>query len=275
MDRIRQALDLARAERSRGAPAAPAPQETPRSAEPRVPMHLVGGPVYTETRVFSPDPATLESNRIVASSADSPASEAFRMLRTQVLQRMQEHAWSSLAILSPGERDGKTTAAINLAISLATDHRHTVLLVDCDLRRPAIARFFGLHVEHGIDDILRGEADLSQCLVHPDSVERLVLLPAREPMADSSEVLGGPRGRALVAELRGRYPDRIVLFDLPPVLVADDALAFLPMVECALVVVAERATRRSDLLRCMELVHKTPVVGTVLNKAADMPARYG
>jgi protein-tyrosine kinase len=240
-----------------------------------MPVHLVGGLVYTQTRVFSPDPATLESNRIVASSDETAAAEAFRMLRTQVIQRMNENAWSSLAILSPGENDGKTTAAVNLAVSLAADHQHTVLLVDCDLRRPAIAPLFGLDVRHGIDDILKGDADLSQCLVHPEPFERLVLLPARNAMANSSEVLAGPKGRALVSDLRARYPDRIVIFDLPPVLVADDALAFLPMVECGLVVVAERATRRSDLLRCMELLRKTPIVGTVLNKAAAMPQRYG
>ena len=77
------------------------------------------------------------------------------------------------------------------------------------------------------------------------------------------------------SDLRARYPDRLVIFDLPPVLAADDALAFLPLVECALVVIAERSTRRDGLLRCMELVRKTPIVRTVLNKAADAPAGYG
>jgi protein-tyrosine kinase len=273
MDRIRQALDLAREERHRFTAEGSAPEQ--RRVEAHLPVHLAGGLTYTQTRMFIPDPARLEANRILSAGGPTPASEAFRMLRTQVLQRMNEHGWRSLAILSPGENDGKTTLAINLAISLAADRHHTVLLADCDLRRPAIGTLFGLDVSQGIDDVLRGDADVSQCLVHPQAFERLVLLPARGPMTNSSEVLAGPPGRALVSDLRGRYTDRLVIFDLPPVLAADDALAFLPLVECALVVIAERSTRRDGLLRCMELVRNTPIVGTVLNKAADAPAGYG
>jgi Mrp family chromosome partitioning ATPase len=230
--------------------------------------------VYTKTRTFSPPEALLESNRIVGSASREPAAAAFRMLRTQVLQRMEEHQWQSLAVLSPGGDDGKTTTAINLAISLANDHRHTVLLVDLDLKRPTIAEKLGIAPELGTDDLLQGNGRIEDCLYHPEGFDRLVVLPARGPLHHSSEALAGPRGRQFVAELRGRYPDRIILFDLPPVLGADDALAFAPLVECGLVVVAEGATSRDDLLRCMELLRKTPIVGTVLNRSTDAASPY-
>ena len=204
-----------------------------------------------------------------------PAAAAYRMLRTQVMQRMDAHGWRSVAVLSPGADDGKTTTAVNLAISLANDRHHTVLLVDCDLKRPGVAAMFGLTVPHGVDDVLRGDAQRSECLYHPEPFERLVVLPARGPLENSSEALAGPRGRSLVGDVRGRYPERIVIFDLPPVLGCDDALAFLPQVECALVVVAEQATRRDDLLRCMELMRNTPVLGTVLNRSSGVEAAYG
>jgi Mrp family chromosome partitioning ATPase len=197
------------------------------------------------------------------------------MLRTQVLQRMDENAWRSLAMLSPSADDGKTTTAINLAVSLANDHHHTVLLIDSDLRRPTIGAALGIKPEFGVDDVLRGDARVDQCLYHPDGFDRLVVLPARGALAHSSETLAGPRGRALVAELRSRYPERILLFDLPPILGADDALAFLPLVECGLMVVAERATRRADLVRSMELLRKTPIIGTVVNRATDVNSGYG
>jgi Mrp family chromosome partitioning ATPase len=272
MDRIRKALDLARRERDlafdRGAGAS-----RPQEAKPGVRLPAVFQ--YTITKSFSPPAALLESNRIIDIASSGPAEAAFRVLRTQVLQRLDEHDWRSLAIFSPSSDDGKSTTAINLAIGLANDHRHTVLLVDLDLKRPAIATKLGINPQRGIDDLLRGEAGVAECLYHPEGFDRLVVLPARGAMEHSSEALAGPRARELMAELRNRYPDRILVFDLPPILGADDALAFAPLVECGLVVVAEGSTRREDLLRCMELLHRTPIIGTVLNRATETPSAYG
>ena len=230
--------------------------------------------VYTRTRVFTPSAHTLESNRIINPASAEPAAVAFRMLRTQVLQRMDSKGWRSLAIFSPGTNDGKTTTAVNLAVSLANDRSHTVLLVDFDFKHPAVANRLGLSPEFGADDALGGRAPLADCLYHPEGFERLVVLPARGSLDNSSEMLAGPHSRELVRELRARYPERIVVYDLPPVLCADDALAFAPLVECGLVVASEGRTRRNGLVRTVELLHKTPLVGTVLNRAAQAAAGY-
>jgi Mrp family chromosome partitioning ATPase len=272
MDRIRKALDLARQERS--GTFQPAEQPS-RASTSKIGARFPTAIQYTKTRTFSPPESVLESNRIIGPVSDNQAAQAFRMLRTQVLQRLQEHGWRSLAILSPCKDDGKTTTAINLAISLASDHRHTVLLVDFDMKQPSIAEKLGLSPEMGVDDVLCSTARMEDCFYHPDGFDRLVVLPARAPIGNSSEALAGPRCRELVAELRGRYPDRILIFDLPPVLAADDALAFVPLVECGLVVAAEGSTRREDLVRCMELLRKTPIVGTVLNRASDAASVSG
>jgi protein-tyrosine kinase len=273
LDRIRKALDLARLERAEPADITRAdrgPASVTEIAVQNPPKSIV----YHRTRVFTPSPAVLEANRVVSPGSEDPAAASFRMLRTQVLQRMDANGWRSLAVFSPGANDGKTTTAINLAISLANDRRHTVILVDFDFRRATLAARWGLSPEFGGDDALTGMAPVEDCLYHPEGFERLVLLPARSTLANSSEVIAGPRSRELVQELRSRYPERIVVFDLPPVLNADDALAFAPLVECGLVVAAEGRTRRNDLLRTIELLHKIPLVGTVLNRAADAPAGY-
>jgi Mrp family chromosome partitioning ATPase len=229
---------------------------------------------YTLTKVFVPLPGHLERHRIMNPMAANPASAAYRMLRTQVLQRLDANGWRSLAVFSPGADDGKTTTAINLAISLASDRRHTVLLVDFDFRHPTLALSLGLTPETGGEDVLSGRAELEQCLYHPQGFDRMVVLPARGSLHNSSEILAGPRSRELVSELRARYPERVIIFDLPPVLLADDALAFAPLVDCGLVVAAEGRTRRSDLVRTVELLSKTPLVGTVLNRASDAPSGY-
>jgi protein-tyrosine kinase len=282
MDRIRKALDLARADRARFLGNFEPEPETDGAAEPVVDIREIGTPsprlshliTYTKTQVYEPRRTVLESNRIVDPLDSGAVASAFRMLRTQVLQRLDERGWRSMAVLSAGPNDGKTTTAINLAVNLASDNRHTVLLVDCDLRRPGVAAGLDIAPEFGVDDVLCGKARVDQCLYHPRGIERLVVLPARSTLSNSSEALSSSRGRAFVQELRARYPERILLFDLPPILGADDAVAFLPMVECALVVVAERRTPRDDLLRCMELTRSTPIIGTVLNRSTGTPDPY-
>jgi protein-tyrosine kinase len=266
MDRIRQALDLARLER--------ADPGTAPSIDRSAPHAKLAPILYTRTKVFVPPPGHLERHRVTNPAASDPVAAAYRMLRTQVLQRMDANDWRTLAIFSANADEGKTTTAINLAVSLASDRLHTVLLVDFDFRGPTLAGCLGLIPEFGADDVLTGQAALENCLYHPDGFDRLVVLPARAGLENSSEILSGPRGRELVSELRARYPERVIIFDLPPVLYADDALSFAPLVECGLVVAAEGKTRRNDLVRTIELLSKTPLVGTVLNRAADTPSGY-
>lgn len=262
MEKLRKALDLARAQRDGAAAhdAGDVEQGVP-AAEP------VAEYSYTKTRVFEPDPVLLERNRILGPGSTSLAADAFRMLRTQVSQRMAERGWRTLAVCSPRRAEGRTLSALNLAVALASDSRFSVLVCDLDLREPQLASLFGITAERGVDDVLAGRARVEDCLVHPKGFDRLVLLPARAALPGSSEYLASPAAARLVAELRERYPERILIFDLPPVLVADDALAFSPYVECALVVVDEGRTRRDDVTRCLEILQKLPVLGTLLNNS--------
>jgi Mrp family chromosome partitioning ATPase len=224
---------------------------------------------YTRTQVFDADPAILSAHRVLWPDAESPATAAMRMLRTQVLQRMEQHGFQTLAVTSPGPGDGKSTVAANLAITVASDYNHTALLVDLNLRNPAVARSFGLVPTAGVDDVLMERASVEDALYHPSRYERLVLLPARAPLQGSSEVLMTMRTRDLVAELKQRYPDRIIIFDLPPLLVRDDAAAFMPLADAALLVLADGRTRREDVPPAMALMRNTPVIGTVLNRGDD------
>jgi len=112
-------------------------------------------------------------------------------------------------------------------------------------------------------------------LVNP-GVQRLVIAPTTRPVESSSELLSSERAHALVAELRERYPARIVVFDLPPVLAADDTLAFLPNVDAVLLVMRDGKTLQRDVQRTLELISGTPLIGTVLNRAdsQDLPYYY-
>jgi Mrp family chromosome partitioning ATPase len=197
------------------------------------------------------------------------------MLRTQALQLLRKHGFNSLAVVSPAPDDGRTLTAINLAIATAEDPDHTALLVDMDLRQPSVHRYLGLDVVHGVGDCLRNERDVADVLIRLETYPKLVLLPGAGPVRQSSEMLSGVNGRRLTEELHKRYTNRVVIYDLPPLLATDDALAFLPHVEAALLVVHEGRTRREDVQRCLELLRDTPIVGTVLNGSREPAAARG
>jgi Mrp family chromosome partitioning ATPase len=217
------------------------------------------------TRVVEVDPLRLESERILSPGATAQHGVPYKMLRTQVLRRLDKLGVNSVAVVGTAADTGKTLTAINLAITIAADPERTALLVDLDLRKPSIHRRFGIEPVAGIDDCLRGSRPLTDALVRIGGYERLVLLPARERSLDSSELLSSRRTQELILEMRGRYRDRVVMFDLPPVLQADDALAFARHVQAVLVVVGEGKTLRADLLRTLELLRDVPIIGTVLN----------
>lgn len=271
MERIKQALEKARQERGEAplssfASASIATRPPPTSHEP---VSIS----YTQTRVFQPVPAVLRRNRILGGIEDSAVLAAYKMLRTQVLQRMKEKGWRVLAITSPGPGEGKTLTAVNLAISLAREVNHTVLLVDLDMRNPSVHRCFGYEPEKGVSDIVLRGANISEALFHP-GIERLVVLPGHEAIGHSSEVLSSPATVTLVHDLKHRYPSRIVLFDLPPLLSADDAVAFAPYVDVVLLVIEEGKTTREDVKRAVAYLRNTEFLGTVLNKSKEAASGY-
>jgi Mrp family chromosome partitioning ATPase len=224
----------------------------------------VGEVHYTQTRVLEVAPAALERNRVLTGRGQDPASRAYKVLRTHVLQRLAAEDWQTIAVVSPAAGEGKTLTAINLAISLASAQNHTALLVDLDWRQPSVHDYFDFVPEHDVCDYLRGDRPLSSVLVNP-KLPRFCFLPCARPVQDSSEQLLGLA--AFARELKGRYRNRIVLFDLPPLLATDDALGFLPYVDCALLVVEEGKTKRDDIARSLAMIGPDRLVGTVMNKS--------
>ncbi len=226
------------------------------------------------SRIVPVDPVALERERILPPGAAGPHGAAYKMLRTQVLRRLDELGANSLAVVGTAAGTGKTLTAINLAIAIAADLDRTALLVDLDLRKPSVHRKLGLDCKIGIEDCLRRGQPLKDAMLRMVGYERLVILPARERCEDSSELLASNRTQECIREMRMRYKDRVLVFDLPPVLQADDALAFSRHVQAALLVVGEGRTRRADVVRTIELLRDLPVLGTVLNGARAGAATY-
>ena len=163
MERIKQALEKARLERqmSGGASAS-----LPRSGSADISAPLR----YTHTRIVNIAKSFLQERRIISGLEKSEFTNAYKILRTQVFQRLRENGWNSLAVTSPGLNEGKTLTAINLAISLAMEVNYTVLMVDADLRHPRVHSYFGIEAECGLSDYLTADKPLSELLIHPEEI---------------------------------------------------------------------------------------------------------
>jgi protein-tyrosine kinase len=261
MDKLAKALEKARIQRNHALASAPPPKNY--QDLPRIPAVNA---VHISDHV-------MEHHRIVAHRTRSKEADTFRILRTQVLQAMAQGGMKTLGITSPNYGDGKTTIALNLALSIALDLNQTVLLVDLDLRKPNVMDYLGLIAPVGLTDYFTNDVPIADCLIRP-SFERLSLLPAGRMLENSSEVLGSPKIAALAEELKTRYPDRLIIYDLPPVLAQDDPMVFLPHVDGLLLVVREGSTRTSDLKASLRALSSAHVIGTVLNHS-HIPKRRG
>jgi protein-tyrosine kinase len=221
---------------------------------------------YNTSQVVKLDQFHLEKFRIVSHLKNDVNSGIFDSLRTQVLKKMEDNNWRTIAIVSPTPESGKTLVAINLAMSIAHQPQKTAILVDFDLRRPKVATYLGLHADKSINDYLQDKAQLKDIMINP-SIARLVVMPTMRPVSRSSETLSSKKIANLIQELRDRYDSRIVIFDLPPVLNTDDAMVILPQVDCVLLVVASGMSTESEIEETLHHLPKDKLLGVVFNKA--------
>ncbi len=269
MERIAKALEIARihGDADWGA------NEPPRIPDRAPAAPGSGGRVaasmvqYTQTRRVQVSPDALRDNLVTGGHERTPVAEAFKRIRTQVVQRMRETGSNTLGIASPRSGEGKTTVALNLAVHAAMEPDWTVLVVEADVRHPGLSKALGLGAQPGLSDYLVNDKPLEELLIDP-GLGRCILLPAGPSVPGSSEALGSSRMRDLVQELKQRYPDRIVIFDLPPLLDSADGIAVLPWVESLILVVEEGRTATEDVLRSAQLVGNDRLIGTVLNKSS-------
>ena len=267
MDYIQQAIDKAREERDGNGG-----QEKKTSSHDNItgsPLNIGEGVPsinYTKTRQLELSDDVLRNNRIIAGFKHDPRAEVYRQLRTQVLQKLRANNWKTLAITSPNDSAGKTITAVNLAIALSKEVNQTVLLVDADLRNPSVHEVLGTGVEAGLIDHLLGEKEISDLLLNP-GLERLVVLPSRSDREYSSEIFSTPKMQALLKDLTSRYESRIIIFDIPSLLVNDDALIFIPFVDSALLVIEDGVTSADEIEQCQQILENTNLLGSVLNKA--------
>ena len=232
-------------------------------------------PSYTQSRQVVLNPKQLLANRCVGYLCGSYESESYKMLRTKLIQKTGEQGGTTIMITSAVPAEGKTLTAINLSLTFAKEYNQTVLLVDSDLHKQSVHEYLGFESDRGLADYLLNGTSLADLIVWP-GVEKFTVISGGRTVMTSSELLGSPRMKELVKDLKGRYPDRYVFFDVAPVLAGADALAFAPQVDYIILVVRAGSTSIEDVKLALDLLPRKKVLGVVLNRAdqVDMISKY-
>lgn len=288
MEKIQSALAKARAERGTvaaqpdRAAALPARAQTPAPTLDRAAVAAAvasqPGPqadvqaAWDALPALTLSPRTIKRNRIVALSGGRDAT-GIDMMRTRVLQQMRDNNWRRLAITSPTAACGKSTIALNLAMSLQRQPDLRTMLLELDWRRPSLSRMLGIEKDLHFGQVLAGTAGFADnALRHGDN---LAIASNQSPMQDAAELLGSPKVPQILNRMEADYAPDLMIFDTPPMLVTDDMMAFARHVDCVLLVAGAESTSVKEIDICeQELASQTNVMGVVLNKCRYMGASH-
>jgi protein-tyrosine kinase len=203
----------------------------------------------------------------------SQIAEEYRHIKRPILMNAfgegAIHAANSNLIMVTSARpsEGKTFTAINLALSIALERDLTVLLVDADVAKPSIARVLNYPGTAGLVDYLADHDRPLSDLILQTSLPKLRILPSGRRHAHSTELLSSESMLQLVKELAQRYPDRVVLFDSPPLLATSEAAVLGNLMGQVVMVVEAGKTKREELNEALTLLNPNQYVGLVLNKS--------
>lgn len=193
------------------------------------------------------------------------AAEQFRKLRSIIIQRTGQKGFeNTLLVTSAVSGEGKSLTAVNLALSLAMLAEYSVVFVDIDLRNPQLHQLLDIKTEYGLVHHLRDEIPVEK-IITKVGLGNLSIIPAGESVADPLNLLTSQRMKSLVRELKGRYPDRYVLFDAPPTLPFADMQVLGELVDNIVYVCREGHSTMGQISQGLDALSDTNILGIVCN----------
>ncbi|MBY0398654.1 CpsD/CapB family tyrosine-protein kinase [Myxococcota bacterium] len=231
------------------------------------------------SRFFGPDrgiggdaPSDANKRRISQLQPDSYVAEQYRTLRGRLDSLASQRPLKTIAVTSANAGEGKSTCAVNLATVTAMSVGRSVLLVDCDLRKPKVHWTLGLQPQAGLAEVLLSQATVEDAITKLDGVN-LDVLPVRMIPGNPSELLASPEMRRVIEEVARRY-DRVVL-DTPACLGLPDAKSISELCDGLVMVVRAGITPKEDVQAALDILDRRRVVGLVLNGSEATREQYG
>ena len=218
-----------------------------------------------------------ELGMVTAAGGRTNLLEEFRIIKRPLLKRAfaergpKDNPANLIMITSSLPGEGKTYCAINLAMSIAMELDHTVLLVDADVARPSVLRTLGLPAQRGLMDILVDDTLQLPDVILRTNVDTLALLPAGATSNAATELLASSTMAAMLTELANRYPDRVIIFDSPPLMLTTEARVLASHMGQIVVVVEAQTTTQHAVKESLQQLEGMSNVNLVYNKTRDIP----
>lgn len=200
--------------------------------------------------------------------SNSFIAEQFRLLRSHILKFNKLKPIRTVLVTSTQPNEGKTVTAYNLAVCIAQGINDHVLLVDSDLRKPAIHNLFGMNLNGGLSQYLSGDNALEHFLIKT-AIDKLTVLPAGIPTEKPSELIASEKMRQLIQDLKSRYSDRFIIFDSSPIQQTTEPRILAELVEGIILVVSWGQTNRKLAAKCVEDLGRDKILGIVFNKSQE------
>lgn len=262
MSRIEEALEKAAKLRVDVIPVSPASQ---RFSKIHQPPPITGGGLKLTNKLL-----------VTANDPHTQAAEEYRKLKSVIVKLTKAATFlNMLMVTSSIGSEGKSVTAVNLALSLAQEFDHTVLLVDADIRKPTLHSYLGVENTIGLTDCLLDGVDVKDALIRT-GVGKLSFLPAGRSVPNPAEMFTSQRIRDFFLEMKNRYHDRYIIIDTPPVLPFAETRSLSAIVDGIVLVAKEGLVTLHNIEETMECLKGTPMLGIVYNEAATEfhPNRY-
>jgi exopolysaccharide/PEP-CTERM locus tyrosine autokinase len=224
----------------------------------------------------------IEASGIVTPNAPrSYIADEYRVIKRPLISNAMGRGAAALKhgnlimVTSAMSGEGKSFTSVNLAMSIAAELDHTVMLVDADVARPSVPRMLGLDDGPGLLDLLEGKAEMSDVLMKTN-IDKLTLLTSGTPHARATELLASDAMRLLLEDVSQRYRDRIVIFDSPPLLLTTEARVLASQMGQVIMVVQADKTLQADVQHALATIEACPVKMMLLNQVrVDSKGSYG
>ena len=227
----------------------------------------------TKTEVYHPPPVPMEGIRttnqllVAVSAPDTPVAEEYRKLKSLLVRLTTGESFRNmLMVTSSVSGEGKSITSLNLALTLAQEYDHTVLLVDADLRKPSINNYLGIGQRIGLSECLLDGVDIKDAIIKT-GIGKLSLLPAGRSIRNPAELFSSQKLKEFFLGIKSRYPDRYIIIDTPPVLPFADTRSLSTIVDGAVLVVMEGMVPLRHINETLDCLKGTSILGIVYNDA--------